>query len=190
MYFEYETPRLHLRVLNDTPAHASQVLDFFYRNSTVFEKYEPLRSKNFYTEQYHATLLKCEYELFLRSENIRYWIFDKQNPDLIIGTICFYQIIHSIFQSCRLGYKLDRQYWHKGYAKEALSYMIRQVFKELGLHRIEAYVVQENTDSIYLLEALGFQWEGLCRQTARIQDVWTDHLLYALIRRDIEPERV
>lgn len=181
MNFEYETPRLYLRILNATPHNARQVLDFYSRNRDVFEKYEPLYPNNFYTGKYHMTLLNCEYQMFLHMTSLRYWIFNKQNPDRIIGTVCFYNLARSIYQHCDIGYKLDKQYWHQGYAKEALFYAISHIFRELHMHRIQAYVMPENKNSIYLLESLGFQKEGLCRQNAKIQDKWTDHLLYALI---------
>ncbi len=181
MNFEYETPRLHLRILNGTLQNARQVLDFYKRNRSVLEKYEPLHPRNFYTEKYHMTLLNCEYQMFLHVTNIRFWIYDKQNPHTIIGTVCFYNFARSIFQHCDIGYKLDERYWHQGYAKEALSFLIARVFKELNMHRIQAYVMTDNINSIHLLESLGFQKEGLCRQSAKIQDKWTDHLLYSLI---------
>lgn len=181
MNFEYETSRLKLKILNDQPEYVSQVLDFYERNRQIFEKYEPLHPENFYTENYHATLLHCEHELFLRFQNIRYWVYEKTNPDLIIGTVCFHNILRSEFQRCSIGYKLDREFWHLGMAKEAVSFLISKIFEELHLHRIEAYVMPENLNSIYLLDSLGFQREGLCRHAAKIQGRWTDHFLYAFV---------
>lgn len=181
MNFEYKTSRLILKILDDHPEHVSQALRFYDRNRLDFEKYEPMRPENFYTENYHATLLHCEHEMFFNLQFIRYWIYEKTNPDLIIGTVSFHNIIRSEFQRCCIGYKMDREFWHLGMAKEAISFLISQIFKELHLHRIEAYVMPENYNSIYLLDSLGFQREGLCRHTAKIQGKWTDHLLYALV---------
>lgn len=182
MNYKYETSRLFLKILSDQPEHARQVLDFYNRNRLVFEKYEPTRPENFYTENYHRTLLHCEYQLFLKLKSMRYWIYEKSNPELIIGTVSFHNIVRSEFQSCGIGYKMDSEYWHLGMAKEAISFLMFQVFEELHLHRIEAYVMPENTNSIYLLDSLGFCREGLCRQTAKIQGRWTDHLLYSILR--------
>ncbi|MCM1258786.1 MAG: GNAT family N-acetyltransferase [Roseburia sp.] len=188
MNFEYETSRLKLKILNDQTEYILQVLDFFKRNRSIFEKYEPLRAENFYTENYHATLLHCEHELFLKLHEIRYWIYEKTDPNRIIGTVCFHNIIRSEFQRCTIGYKLDRDFWHLGMAKEAVSFLVTQIFKDLGLHRIEAYVMPKNLNSIYLLDSLGFKREGLCRHTAKIQGRWTDHFLYALISEDKEAD--
>ena len=59
---------------------------------------------------------------------------------------------------------------------------ITLMFYEVGLHRIEAYAMKDNTASIRLLDSLGFQYEGTCRQYARIRGRWEDHLLYSYIR--------
>lgn len=185
MKFEYETSRLNLRVLSNKHKYARQVLDFYNRNRDVFDKYEPTRPQNFYTEKYQATVLNCEYQMFVHTQNMRFWLYEKGYPDTIIGTICFYNITRSIFQHCCVGYKVDQKHWNRGYAKEALSYMIPQAFLELDIHRMEAQVMPDNEASIHLMESLGFQREGLCRQTAKIQGIWADHLLYALIRDDI-----
>lgn len=186
MNYKYETSRLSLKVLSDQPEHAKQVLDFYYRNRLEFEKYEPTRPENFYTENYHRTLLHCEQQLFLKSKGFRYWIYEKTDPDFIIGTVSFHNIIRSEFQRCSMGYKLDRAFWRQGITKEAISFLLPHIFGELHLHRVEAYVMPENLNSIYLLESLGFQREGLCRQSAKIQGRWADHLLFAILRKDME----
>lgn len=90
--------------------------------------------------------------------------------------------MYSIYDRCETGYKFDRRYWHKGFAKEAMSLGISLMYEELCLHRIEAYVMEENKASVRLLRSLGFQYEGICRQSIRIQNDWKDHMLFARIR--------
>lgn len=186
MKYKYETDRLSLQVLNDEPKYAKQVLDFYSRNRDVFEPFDPARPENFYTESYQQTLLHCEHQLFMELKNIRYWVYLKSNPDLIIGTVCFHNILRSEFQHCSIGYKLDKEYWHKGLAKEAVSFLISRVFKELHLHRVEAFVMVENSNSSNLLRSLGFRTEGLCLQSAKIQGEWANHLIYALVDEEGE----
>ena len=112
---------------------------------------------------------------------VRFYVFLKDDPDRIIGTICFRDITRSIYDSCEVGYKFDERFWHHGYATEALIEGIDIMFGDLGLHRITACVMPGNTPSIRLLESLYFKREGLLRQNARIQGEWTDHYLYSLI---------
>lgn len=179
MELYYETDRLVLRLLHENSA--PEVLDFYKRNKNVFEIWEPDRPRNFYTVEYQTALLKCEFELALKMNAVRFWIFSKTQPDKIIGTVSFQNVMRSVFQSCRIGYKLDPDYWHQGYATEALQAAIPVVFREFKLHRIEALVLPENEPSIRLLEHLGFIREGVCHSCIFLHSRWTDHLQYSLI---------
>lgn len=187
MKFEYETGRLSLKILQGSTENARMVLDFFVRNKDTFESHEAMRPENFYTLEYQKTLLNCEFNLCLKLTNIRFWVFLKEQPDRIIGTVSFRDIVRSIFDTCETGYKFDPDYWHRGFAYEALSCGISAMFEDLQLHRIEAYVMPDNIPSIRLLTRLCFQQEGLCRQSIRIQGIWQDHLQFALIRSDFSP---
>lgn len=182
MNFEYETQRLILRVIKPSPVYTGQVLRFFSYNRDYFEPYEPVRPHNFYTSAYQQSLLTCEYNLAVRMQTIRFWVWEKNTPDQIAGTVCFHNITRSAYDRCEAGYKFDRHFWHKGYAREALGFGIQLMFDELELHRIEAYVMKQNIPSIRLLDALGFSCEGTCRQFAKINGSWEDHDRYALLR--------
>lgn len=176
----YETDRLILKVLR--PDAAKKVLCFYLDNKELFEKYEAARPENFYTVKYQKSILLCEYNLAVQLSAVRFYVFLKENPDQIIGTVCFRNIAHSIYESCEVGYKFDSRFWHQGYATESLMEGIDIMFGDLKLHRIEACVMPENTPSIRLLESLYFKREGLLRQNARINGKWEDHYLYSLIR--------
>lgn len=175
----YETDRLILKVLR--PEAAKKVLCFYLDNKELFEKYEARRPDNFYTAKYQKSVLLCEYNLTIQLSAVRFYVFLKDDPERIIGTVCFRDITRSIYESCEVGYKFDERFWHHGYATEALIEGIDIMFGDLGLHRITACVMPENTPSIRLLESLYFKREGLLRQNARINGKWSDHYLYSLI---------
>lgn len=180
MKFTYETDRLILRLLGEEEAPA--VLQFYRKNRAVFEPYEAIHPEQFYTESYQRTLLNYELSLTLKHNLIRFYVFRRENPDEIIGTVCFRNIDRSTYYSCETGYRFSPAYWHKGYAREALAFGIQLMFEEFHLHRIEATVMPENTASIRLLESLAFQQEGIAREYALIQGKWEDHIRFALIR--------
>ena len=183
MNFEHETKRLILKILPPSPESAEAVLDFYCKNRAAFEQYEAARPVNFYTRDHQKYILTHEYNLAIKRKCIRFWVYEKKNPGQIIGTVCFYNITRSIYDRCETGYKFDQGFWHKGYASEAVAAGISLMFEELGLHRIEAYVMGENAPSIRLLMELGFHYEGVCRQFARIRGDWEDHMLFARIRQ-------
>lgn len=182
MDLEYETSRLKLKILKGNGFNVRQVLDFFIANRGYFEPYEPTRSHNFYTENYQKTVLNYEYNLAVKLSTVRFWVYQKNNPNQIVGTICFHDIMQSVYQSCSVGYKFHHQFWHQGYAAEAMELGIQIMFEDLGLHRIEAFVMPTNLPSVHLLERLHFQYEGICRQSILICDQWEDHLQYACLK--------
>lgn len=179
MNFEHHTERLILKVL--TPDYLREVLEFQVRNKELFEKYEPSRPDNFYTFSHQQAILKKEYKLALKLDSIRFYIFKKDTPDTIIGTVCLHDIIHSPYSCCELGYKFDAAWHRMGYATESISALLPVIFKDLNLHRVFARVVPDNEASIGLLHSLGFFQEGLERESIQIQGKWTDHLRYAKI---------
>lgn len=176
MKFEHQTRHLDLKVLH--PDAASLVLDFYKRNKNFLEPFEPSRHPNFYTLEFQKSNLSYEFNSFVKSTYMRVWLFEKENPDTAIGTICFSNFLFGAFCSCMLGYKTDKDFLRKGYMAESLSYLLPLVCREYHFHRVEAYVMPSNLPSIALLEKLGFEPEGLLRGFARIQGQWHDHYLY------------
>ena len=179
MQTSYETGRLLLKIL--TPDFSNEVLNFYYENRTIFEPFEPAKSPNYYTIGYQRALLTYEYNSALKEKGIRFWIFEKNHDHKIIGTICFHNIQKGILQSCQLGYKFHKEYHGQGYAKESLKKTIEIIFGELGLHRIEAYIMPSNFSSIHLIKSLGFSYEGISFKNINIQNQWEDHERYSLL---------
>lgn len=183
MEMVYETPRLVLKVLREDAA--GSVLQFYEENKEIFEKYELDRAENFYTKAYQAALLQCEYNVMMRSQMVRFWVFEKENPKKIVGTFSFHNIRHSAYMDCELGYKFHQSVWKKGYAKESIQKGLEIVFRELKLHRVEALVQPENEPSKHLLGALGFTCEGVKKQNVKLHGAWCDHEVYSLLNEDI-----
>lgn len=57
-------------------------------------------------------------------------------------------------------YALARSCWGRGYAREAARAAVAFAFKRVGLPRLSAFVVPENTASCRVLEAVGFTATG------------------------------
>lgn len=176
MNVSYTTDRLNLMILQ--PSQADMILDFYERNRSFLEPYEPLRNSKFYTYKYQHSNATCEYNAFFKRSYMRYWLFTKENTSLPVGTVCFSDFKRGAFRSCMVGYKLDKDNCHKGYMHEALSFLLPIVCKDYMMHRIEAMVMPDNIPSIKLLEKLGFEQEGYLRSFAQINGKWEDHYLY------------
>lgn len=72
----------------------------------------------------------------------------------------------------------------KGYAKEALRGILRFLFEEKQLHRVEEIVDAENTASIQLLRSLGFREEGHFIENIFFKGKWGSEYQFALLRRE------
>ncbi|MCR5452341.1 MAG: GNAT family N-acetyltransferase [Lachnospiraceae bacterium] len=179
MYSLYMTENLQLRVLSESDA--KMVADFYNRNYDDFKKYEPFSGKNVTTVSFERRLLEAEIEQLKAGQQVRFHVFEKNDPFTVIGTVSLREIKRSCYGSAVLGYKMDQNYRNKGYATEAIKRSIEIVANECELHRIEATVLPDNNASIRVLEKLGFEREGLLREKIFLEGEWKDHYLYGKI---------
>lgn len=179
MKFNYETDRLQLMICNED--YAAALLTFMTENRDFFAPYEPLRQPVFYTGEFQAQVLRSEFQATLRGTYFRYYLFLKDAPTRIIGTVSFSGIARTDDKSCRVGYKLDRYHTGKGYATEALHTLLPELHDTLHIHRVEADILLENQPSLRLIERLGFTYEGVALSAHEICGSWRDHLRYSYI---------
>lgn len=175
----YETERLVLKVLDG--GAAPLLADFFSRNRSFLEKWEPAREAEFYTRAGQERCLAADLEEFRQGRLLRLWIFKNGQEDRVIGSVAFNHIVRGAFLSCYLGYRLDAAETGRGYAAEAINRGVALMFGEYGLHRIEANVMPGNVPSLRVLEKLGFRSEGLARRYLKINGRWQDHLHMVLL---------
>lgn len=179
MLFSYETERLLLKIIK--PDQGDAVLDFYMRDKELFEQFEPDRMANFYTTQFQRQMLLFEYNMAVQGNLFRFYIYEKEDPRRIIGTICVHHITRGFSSFCEVGYKFSSAYHHRGYATEALSFVTDLVFSDLKLHRILAWALPDNAPSIRLLERTGFVYEGICHDYMRMKGQWRDHAQFCKI---------
>lgn len=109
----------------------------------------------------------------------------RQEDSALIGGLTLSNIRRGVTQSGTLGYWMGQPYSGQGYMREAARCIVPFVFDQLGLHRLEAACVPNNEPSKAVLRHAGFQEEGLARRYLRINGVWQDHLLFALLESDL-----
>ena len=178
-YKTIATERLILKILDKS--YTSDVLHFLESNKNVFELYESAKSQFFYTHKFQEHIITTEYDATSRGQYLRYYFFLKENPNEIIGTISFGNILPSPYISCNIGYKIAPKFHNKGYGSEAILAGINLAYSYLNIHRINAYVQETNIPSIRILEKCGFHLEGKCIKNLKVNGKWTDHLLYGII---------
>jgi len=85
-----------------------------------------------------------------------------QASDAFIGC-CQLNDIDRWHHRAEIGFILDRRYWGRGYALEAMQAVVNHAAQNLHLRRLTARVHLGNVRSVRLLERLGFEEEGVLR---------------------------
>ena len=76
----------------------------------------------------------------------------------------------------------EREFWGKGYAKEALMLAIEYMFKERNIHRIQANVLESNIASLKMHEKCGYKIEGLLREVVYKAGKYHNQYVLSLLR--------
>ena len=182
----YETERLILRTLEEEDA--GRVLEFYLRNREFLKEWETERTEDYFTLDYQRLLIQKEQIVMEHGGSLRLWIFKKEDPATLIGSLGFDNIVMGHFRSCFMGYKIDKDEINKGYITEAARKGIEIMFDQFGLHRIEANIMPRNVRSLRVAEKLGFYNEGLAIKYLKINGKWEDHIHMVLLNEKLEKE--
>jgi len=109
----------------------------------------------------------------------------RRGDNRLLGGINLSNVRRGVAQAANLGYWIGGPFARQCIMTEALTCLMPFLFDRLGLHRIEAACMPHNTASRSLLRKIGFREEGYARDYLRINGVWQDHVLYALLRKDL-----
>ncbi len=109
--------------------------------------------------------------------------------DKLYGGITLSNIRRGVAQTGSLGYWIGARYAGQGFMQEAVRLVVEHAFDGLRLHRVEAACIPTNTRSVRVLEKAGFQREGVARSYLKINGVWQDHSLYAIVANDLTPAK-
>jgi RimJ/RimL family protein N-acetyltransferase len=85
-----------------------------------------------------------------------------------------------------LGYWIGVPYWGNGYATEAAAALVQYGFSTLGLHRIFASHVTNNTASAGVLRKIGMRHEGRHRAHILKWGEFLDLEMYGMLASDAE----
>jgi ribosomal-protein-alanine N-acetyltransferase len=103
-----------------------------------------------------------------------------------IGNIALQQI-HPIYHSAEFSIVIgDKDYWNKGYGKEAGKLLCDHGFERLNLHRIYCGTFDNNEGMKQLALSLGMTKEGTRKEAAFTQGRYVDVIEYGMTKKDYE----
>jgi RimJ/RimL family protein N-acetyltransferase len=161
---------------------STDLTDFhIYRCNPEVTKYQGFNVMN--REQAKRFINKqMEKEFGKAGEWAQYGIELKQSGKLIGD--CAIKLDQHDSRIAEIGITISHLEQRKGYAKEALSGIVRFLFDIKKLHRIVEIVDAENIASINLLESIGFRKEGHFIENIFFKGKWGSEIQYAILNRE------
>jgi [ribosomal protein S5]-alanine N-acetyltransferase len=101
-------------------------------------------------------------------------------PDELLGTASLRRFVRD--RRAELGYWLGADSWSQGFATEAAHALVEFGFRDLGLSKIYAQVLEGNRVSCGVLEKLGMIEEGVRRRHIRKGKRLLDVTLYGILK--------
>jgi [ribosomal protein S5]-alanine N-acetyltransferase len=135
------------------------------------------------SEDEALTLIKALLMEFKIKRGITWAIVDKKENKLI-GTFGFWRIVKNHCYA-EIGFSLLPEYWGKGIMLEAFKTLMEYGFNVMNLHRFEANVNPSNSNSIKILEKVGFRKEAHFRENFFFNNTYIDSAIYCLLETDI-----
>jgi len=162
---------------------AEDLLKLEVENRDFFQLYAPLKDEKFYTIDGQVERIEKNVLLTKQDSVYSFGIFLTDSKQLI-GNVTLSEVARGNYQSCWIGYYLDRKHNGKGYMTKAVKLVVDYGFNELKLHRIEAGVMPHNIRSIKVLEKAGFHKEGIAIENVKINGRWENHQTLAIVNNE------
>ena len=105
----------------------------------------------------------------------------KENGNYPIGCIGVNTIDERI-EMAHIGYCLGRQWWHQGIMSDALKRVIKFLFEEVEVNRIESRFDPNNPHSGAVMAKCGMKYEGTLRMADRNNQGICDASYYAILK--------
>ncbi|GAA3020672.1 GNAT family N-acetyltransferase [Tetragenococcus solitarius] len=171
---ELRTPRTLLRPFQ--PSDFSDTFAFYQRADVCqFLLHDPWTDENA-MQMFEEKLQKNN---FSANNGLQLAVEFKQQ---VIGDISIFST--GMPDSVEIGYVFHPVYAGQGFAFETLQAVIDYLFETQKIHRIQAVLDKRNTASEKLCQRIGMRKEGDLKKDFWNKGMWTDTLIYGLLRED------
>lgn len=153
------------------------------RSRDFLVPWEPSWTRDELTRSAYRRRLR-HYQKDQRDETGYTFFIFRTGDQALLGGLSITGLKRGVTQSAALGYWMGAPYAGQGCMTEAVRAVLPFAFDTLWLHRLEAACIPSNQASIRVLEKNAFAREGLARGYLKINGIWQDHLLFALVSDD------
>jgi [ribosomal protein S5]-alanine N-acetyltransferase len=141
----------------------------------AFARWEPVRDDAWYTVDGQRAMLVDALEAYKAGTMVPLVITDGGE---VAGRLTLNGVTRGALQSASIGYWVSPDRQGRGLAKAALAEAAQRAFDEMGLHRLQAETLLDNTASQRVLLRNGFRPYGVAPEYLRIAGRWQDHVLF------------
>ena len=125
-----------------------------------------------------------QYQRELREDQGYAFLIFRSVDATLLGGLSISNVRRGVAQAASVGYWIGVPHIRRGHMSNAVKACLPFAFNTLGLHRLEAACLPHNIPSQRVLEKAGFKREGMARRYLKINGVWQDHDLFALLQDD------
>jgi ribosomal-protein-alanine N-acetyltransferase len=125
-----------------------------------------------------------QYQRELREDQGYAFLIFRSADATLLGGLSISNVRRGVAQAASVGYWIGVPHIRRGHMSNAVKACLPFAFNTLGLHRLEAACLPHNIPSQRVLEKVGFKREGMARRYLKINGVWQDHDLFALLQDD------
>jgi ribosomal-protein-alanine N-acetyltransferase len=111
------------------------------------------------------------------------WAIELKSLGEPIGSIDAMKLNEKV-RSVEVGYCIGKTWWHSGYVAEALIAVVKFLFEEVGVNRINAIHDPNNPNSGAVMRKSGFTFETFRRQAGWNNQGVCDHCEYVFLAED------
>lgn len=165
---------IHLALLEER--HAAELFDLVDRERGYLQRWLPWVAT---TTQVDDTLhfIKISLQQFAGNEGLAAGIWCGAHLAGVIGT----HKIDWLNRKVEIGYWIASEFQGRGIITDACRSLIEHAFGEWKLNRVEIHCAAGNEKSCAIPKRLGFQYEGLLRQSQFVNDGFLDTQVYAML---------
>lgn len=143
-------------------------------------KYNPIVITTVDKLKERMALMSSDLSNLKGSEEFQFFV---RSGGKLIGTVSLININH-IMMYAEIGYNIGQNFQGMGYATQAVRQFVNMIFSRTALRRLIAHVAEDNISSRKLLEKIGFQQEGVCREHYIINGKPINEILYGILRSE------
>lgn len=180
MVFGYQlNDNLKLKILEER--EAERLFNLVDNNRQYLSQFLPFVEQTTQVE-HSKKFIQSALQQFIKGDGFHCGIWYKNE---LIGVIGLHYL-DLVNKRTSIGYYLAEQFQKKGIMTKCNKALIKYIYEEFDINRIEICMSTQNPKSRAIPERLGFTQEGILRSDERLQGEFSDSYVYSLLRHEYE----